>query len=57
MNKDEIEELFANINMIKNEIENEIEQITDSDLYEYVVNCITNNEWASIENYEEFRKR
>ena len=52
MNNEEIEELFANINMI----ENEIEQITDSNLYEYVVNCITNNEWASIENYEEFIK-
>lgn len=50
MNNEEIEELFANINMI----ENEIEQITDSNLYEYVINCITNNEWASMENYKEF---
>lgn len=50
MKKDEIEELFANINMV----EDQIEQIEGSTLYDYAVYCITNNEWASIENYKEF---
>lgn len=50
MNNEEIEELFANINMI----ENEIEQINDTDLYDYVISCITNNCWASMENYKKF---
>lgn len=50
MNEDEIEELFANINMI----EEQISQIEESTLYEYAVNCITNNEWASMEDYNEF---
>ena len=50
MNKDEIEELFANINMILDQID----QIKESTIYDYVVNCITNNEWALMENYKEF---
>lgn len=50
MNEDEMEELFANINMI----EDQIQQIEESTLYDYVVNCITNNEWASMEDYKEF---
>lgn len=50
MNKDEIEELFANINMVLDQID----QIKESTIYDYAVNCITNNEWASTENYKEF---
>lgn len=50
MNENEMEELFANINMI----EDQIEQIEEPTLYDYVVNCITNNEWASMENYKDF---
>ena len=50
MNKEEIEELFANINMVLDQID----QIKESTIYDYAVNCITKNEWASTENYKEF---
>ena len=50
MNKDEIEELFANINMILDQID----QIKETTLYDYADYCITNNKWASVENYKEF---
>nr|DAP77572.1 MAG TPA: hypothetical protein [Caudoviricetes sp.] len=50
MEDDDIEILFNHINSVEDEIDN----IEDSRLYEYVVNCITNNEYCTMEDFEEF---
>lgn len=50
MDDEELEELFGYINGV----EDQIQQIDDDDLYEYVVECITTNEWCSLEDYKDF---
>lgn len=49
MNDEDLEEIFGYINMI----EDRIQKIGDNDLYEYIINCITTNEWCTLENYKE----
>lgn len=50
MKNEDLEELFAYINAI----EDRIQQIEDMQLYEYVVNCLIHNEYATIEDYKDF---
>lgn len=49
MNDEDLEEIFGYINMINDRIH----EIGDSDLYEYIINCITTHEWCTLENYKE----
>lgn len=50
MDDEELEELFGYINGV----EDRIQQIDNAYLYEYIVNCITTNEWCSLEDYKDF---
>ena len=50
MEDEELENIFNYINGV----ENEIQQIENMQLYEYVVNCLIHNEYATIEDYKEF---
>ncbi len=52
MENEELDHIFGYINGV----ENEIQQIEDMKLYEYVVNCIIHNEYATIEDYKELLK-
>lgn len=50
MSEDELECMFSDINGV----EDMIAEIENPNLYEYVVNCIQNNEYCTTEGYEEF---
>ena len=51
MNKRELENLFSFVNYF----ENCINEIEDDELFEYVFNCIKDNEFCTIEAYEEIK--
>ena len=46
---EELEILFNYVNWV----EDRIDEIKDNDLYDYVTNCIINNEYCDIDNYKE----
>lgn len=50
MEDEELEELFGFINAV----EDKIQQIENKDLYNYVIDCITENVYCDLENYKEY---
>ena len=50
MEDEELEEVFGFINAV----EDKIQQIDNKDLYNYVIDCITENVYCDLENYKEY---
>lgn len=46
---EELEILFNHVNWV----EDRIDEIKDNDLYDYITNCIINNEYCDIDSYKE----
>ena len=47
--EEELEILFSHVNWI----EDRIEEIKDNNVYDYITNCIINNEYCDIDSYKE----
>ena len=50
MNREELEHMFNYINGV----EDSIEQIEEAEIYEYIVSCLQNNIYCTIEDYYEY---
>lgn len=46
---EELEILFNHVNWV----EDRIDEIKDNNLYDYITNCIINNEYCDIDSYKE----